>query len=354
MQDWTLADKMTAQSSIQGSNLPYEFATIEIAWPVLYFTPEGISQVQAVFEVLTNNYRIICSERGGLHVYIGNERNQFQGRAVQKILAALWTFEPILETMHPRHRAQSRFCRGLRRDSNLLKEFEKPGMTWMKLLEELLGLSGSLSNAALLSKVIRLSDNEEGPGAYNFRNLTPRDTKKMIEFRMHESTLNGPAVENWIKVCIGLVNLERVDMRILAPFLAQNIDDVLDVPKFLKSLGLPPQVLYYSTKSHTTTAAMEVTNEDEMKIATPSEPNIKATAMDGCSAWFIWTSNPEQLICVHSLPELDEYDKLIGRSVKETEGAVIKAITIIVAGKCECLACYSPCSRTAPNLFKKK
>ena len=121
--------------------------TVEILSPPLYFTPESIAQVVAVCEVLSNNYRIVS--KGALHIHVGNETKGFSGAAIHKLLATLWTFEPAIETIYPSYRVQNRFCPGLMKSSNLLKELEKPDMTEEKVLQELLE-SESLDDAVRL------------------------------------------------------------------------------------------------------------------------------------------------------------------------------------------------------------
>jgi hypothetical protein len=81
MKEWTLADDVTIdEPDIEN----YTFIRVELWSPPLYFTEEACQQVQAVCEVLTNSYRIICPESAGLHVHVGNETNNFSGSALQK------------------------------------------------------------------------------------------------------------------------------------------------------------------------------------------------------------------------------------------------------------------------------
>jgi len=79
-------------------------------------------------------------------------------------------------------------------------------------------------------------------------------------------------------------------------------------------------------------------NMNELLIATPQRPEIKAVGMNGCTAWFIWTTNPEQLICVHVWPEPKEFDDLLKESVDKTKGATIVAIVVVNQSKCNSLA----------------
>jgi hypothetical protein len=90
-------------------------------------------------------------------------------------------------------------------------------------------------------------------GSYNFRNLRGTNSiKQTIEFRQHESMLDPVAINHWKKLCVGLVDFaHRVPLEILAPFLLLHIDDDLeefDIVQVLRRIGLPPHMLFYSSK----------------------------------------------------------------------------------------------------------
>ena len=152
---------------------------------------------------------------------------------------------------------------------------------------------------------------------------------------MHESTLNGTAVENWLKLCVGLVNFAQVEMRVIAPILLGSIvDDELDIAQVLKIIGLPPQMLYYATKLQTLKATEKGRIEvegNEMKIATDSRYDITVGGIGGCTGMFIWTSNPEKLICVHADPEPDNVENFVRLSAQEAhaQGSTPRAVTIV-------------------------
>lgn len=248
---WTMVDDASVDAP---EDTPYTFVRCEIRSPPLYFTVEAVKQVQAVCELLTNNYRIICPESAGLHVHVGIENKNFSGSAVQKILASLWTFEPAIESIHPAHRVDNIWCSSVRTQSNLKHLADKhDGGDSTKALTGLLEIHKLVANDRLLwSTCIELANTRGERGAYNFRNLQGVSSmKQTIEFRQHKSTLDPLSVGNWIKLCVGLVDFaHQVPMNILAPFLLMHADD--DPEEFqlvhvLKAIGLPPQMLFYGS-----------------------------------------------------------------------------------------------------------
>jgi hypothetical protein len=110
-------DITLAQDTIEG--YPYELITVEIMSPPFYFAEDAIAQIEAVCEILTNKYRIVYSD--GLRVHVGNEAKGFSGAVLQRLLATLWTFDTARESIHSRDRVRNKYCRCLRKQSDLPK-----------------------------------------------------------------------------------------------------------------------------------------------------------------------------------------------------------------------------------------
>ena len=264
MKHWQVVDDVSIDKP---KDTPYRFIRVEVRSPHLYFTAEACQQVGAVCEVLTNTYRIMCPESTGLHVHVGNETAGFSGATLQKILATLWTFEPVLDTIHPSHRLDRYYCSSLRVDSNLCHWNRAGRMDPRKGLEAILYTDEGLqiSDERLWEYVMDMVNARRERGAYNFRNLHGADpVKKTIEFRQHEGTLDPAAVEHWIKLCVGIVGFaHKVDLKILSSFLSLHIDDKLEefgLVHLLKALGLAAQMLFYGSKplySHSSSNKIE-------------------------------------------------------------------------------------------------
>lgn len=90
-------------------------------------------------------------------------------------------------------------------------------------------------------------------GGYNFINLVVElninSSKRTIEFRQHESTIDGEKVTQWIHLCVGLVNLSAAaETNELAPRLRKLINvrrKSISVADVLEDLGLERSAKYY-------------------------------------------------------------------------------------------------------------
>ncbi|KAF9873770.1 hypothetical protein CkaCkLH20_08880 [Colletotrichum karsti] len=93
------------------------------------------------------------------------------------------------------------------------------------------------------------------PGAYDFSNLVDSDPQnRTIQFRQHAGTMDFAAVENWIKVCHGIVYFaanapkdvfDRVMQRVQLSDSASNSYSIDDL---LLELGLRSEAEYYRSK----------------------------------------------------------------------------------------------------------
>ena len=90
---------------------------------------------------------------------------------------------------------------------------------------------------------------------WNLRSYYHEMKKKTIEFRQHESTFDVSQIENWIKVCIGLVAFSmRVNSEDLAAFLrsvienGEFVNEEYMVEKLLHHIGLPEQAEFYGAR----------------------------------------------------------------------------------------------------------
>jgi Putative amidoligase enzyme len=113
-----------------------------------------------------------------------------------------------------------------------------------------------VNNTRTREVLLELVDSQSGQErlAYNIQGLKlsnswMRIKKDTIEFRQHESTIDGQRIVHWIKFCVGLVQFAyTVPFSILEPFLQAHIDDSAEdfsVVPLLKAIGLPSQMLFY-------------------------------------------------------------------------------------------------------------
>ncbi|KAL0781916.1 hypothetical protein CaCOL14_003251 [Colletotrichum acutatum] len=99
------------------------------------------------------------------------------------------------------------------------------------------------------------------PGAYDFSRLLDRDpTKRTIGFSQHAGTLDSAAIENWIKVCHGIVNIclnetedrvEGVLGKLKLPRSAVGFSGSYTATQFLEDINLHEQAAYYEPLGRT-------------------------------------------------------------------------------------------------------
>lgn len=252
---------LTTDKTIEAPDEDYIYVQVEVISPPYYFSINAIAQVRVVCEIITNNFKVNSNDSCGLHVHVGNEKQGFHVKTLRSLLATHWTFEPVLDKLHPkRRRDDGNFGPSLRKKTHLteytLATKERAALAVPLGLEYLLqrthtpkGLEplgpssedgSDYGTPALLDlkKLIDLAKPSEKAGSLGagrarihveglvqklkFK-LAPRKT---IEFRQHEATLNPDRVEAWIKFCVGMMEFcDSVDRKSLSAFLWHHIDD---------------------------------------------------------------------------------------------------------------------------------
>jgi hypothetical protein len=230
----------------------YDFHEIEIKSPAFYYSEAAIKEVRKVCALVASTYRVFCNESMGLHVHVGNGVMGFDGRTLRNLFGILWTSEKWLETIHPTHRTRgNEHCQGFRTCSLLPFMFSRSEDKESRTLEWIMGDSMPTKVKNILDLI------KSHSGGYNFINLVSElnanSFKRTIEFRQHESTLNGERVTQWIHLCVGLVNLSTAsETNELAPRLRKLMNtgqDCITVADVLKDLGLERSADYYRQQS---------------------------------------------------------------------------------------------------------
>lgn len=236
--------------SIQAPDASYYYYPIELVSPPLYMTEGSISDVRNVCETIPSNFRVNSNQSCGLHVHVGDGVNGFDLPTLKSLLAMLWIFEPQIETIHPQHRLESHFASGLYGNTYLSmlsmhgsQGKRLPGLDIIYAVDSINKLLELLSAVAV----------RRYRGAYNFapqtRPFGEYDLKRTIEFRQHEATLDADRVENWIRVCEGIMRYAKnTPFANVERFCRANADRSIEkftLRHFLVELGLRNQALYY-------------------------------------------------------------------------------------------------------------
>ncbi|KAL2067452.1 hypothetical protein VTL71DRAFT_1877 [Oculimacula yallundae] len=231
---WTIKHDETIKAP--SNDAGYLFLPIEISSPAYWNTDKAFAEVKLACQELTKNYRILTNRSCGVHVHIGKGMRGFRFEDIQNLLATLWTFEPVLETIHPRYRVQDqKMCPSFRRYSALAvnhtprpQEGQQKGVLDVRgALEEILGVqTGKFDHLVDLS-MPQTRDSYMGGSrlAYHLGDVggqlpVSSNYRRTIEFRQHKGSVKYSEIEMWIKFCLGIVMFaDSVDRPQLAPFL---------------------------------------------------------------------------------------------------------------------------------------
>lgn len=211
---WTVKQDDSVDAGVE----PYDFTPIEITSPAMWCGLKAFRDLRLASETLRQNYRIVLNGTMGLHCHVGQGAEGFSLQVCQNLFAFLWTFEPILSTLHTEARAKSMWAASLRESTNLQNFLPYPKWPFdaVRLIFATTNKqqrpSASRTNLAYLWA--RDEMGRAAKTAYYFGHLEDRQrptasSKKTIEFRGHAGTLDSDAVEHWAKVCIGIVDYCR-------------------------------------------------------------------------------------------------------------------------------------------------
>ncbi|KAG9229264.1 putative amidoligase enzyme-domain-containing protein [Amylocarpus encephaloides] len=243
-QRWLVTKDYSLSRGLAGPE-DWKWIGIEVISPVLTMEGGGLEEAKRVVAVLNRTYRITHDRNTGFHVHVGYGRNGFTIRTLRNLMATLWTFEGVIETIHPANRRndQNSFCLSLQGRSFLSYNMPPTANSARDGLEAIFAAE---TQNDILNMFVR--------GAalgYNLMNLRPLPEeleKRTIEFRQHEGTVSVDAVLNWVRFCVGIVKFAgRVEDGELAAFLRAHVDGGTDfsIEDLLAVMGIPEQAVYY-------------------------------------------------------------------------------------------------------------
>lgn len=279
---------VTSDPSIQPPPLPehhrhygvFKYHKVELNSPALYFNENSLAAVAQVCGIMTSSYRVHTNWSCALHVHVGESRRGFSLRTQQNLMATLLTFEPQFQKIHPsafrgapdnlypyapdlRNWSSLRDLPGLHvptRQSSAREKADIEREFLTRALDEIFEAElGDLQRLASFKGPRR--EGTDGRMAYNIKNLydAPAGTlgepksKRTVEFRQHEGTMDPERVVNWIRFCAGLLEFaDTVKQETLRPFLERHLElpdatgpAVLNMGQILTALGMYDIAGYY-------------------------------------------------------------------------------------------------------------
>ncbi|KAH7330150.1 putative amidoligase enzyme-domain-containing protein [Rhexocercosporidium sp. MPI-PUGE-AT-0058] len=255
---WIIKD----DASIKPPPLNYKFRDVELVSPPFYFSEKALNEVRVVCETLPSEYRLFTNTSCSIHVHVGNGTNGFTVSHLRKLMAILWAFEPQFDSLHPHHRVgPTRYSGSLREHSKLAIKLKARGMTARDGLQRIYDTqdineivdildSPKLKPGIPFNQAYRLMNLVEEGTADSYEDFSEaEDSKKTIEFRHHEGTFDAEAVDQWIRLCVHLVEFaEEVRPDRLRAWLEEHIDTEFNVIQILEAIKLPLAASYYEKK----------------------------------------------------------------------------------------------------------
>jgi len=196
--------------------------------------------VRSVIRKVKENHNTKVDPRGnGVQVRVSNSDQGFRDDVVKNIIATLWNFEDLLSILHPSHRY---YEISTMHDVSDLSGYALNAVERLELL---------IDNQTSRNGAIDLVNPELAwSPTYDFRSLkTPyyEHSDRAIDFLQHEETLDEERLENWIKVCVGLVRYVRdADPVLLWDLILKHCEgDDYSVEMLMGELGLVEEWEYY-------------------------------------------------------------------------------------------------------------
>lgn len=208
----------------------YDWYSVELASPAFHAVDVAFQEILLVCQMLPHRFRVNVNSSCGLHVHVGNGADGLALREVQNLMALLWTFEPQIHMLHPSGRTSegaALFCRSLR---GKRKYFDRGLLKWVMLTD-----AQAVARIYAMQSVGELVEwlaKRRFYHAYKLENLVDDEeeeerkggTKRTVEFRQHEGTLDGERVVAWARTVIALVDFARnVDTAAITALLIQEL-----------------------------------------------------------------------------------------------------------------------------------
>lgn len=221
------------------------FTDVEITSRVLPYCLASFREIETVLSTLISRFPVLVPDSAGLHVHIGNGSKGFPLHTLQNLTTLAACFENQLNEIHPADRLDNPYCY-LPRWS-----FEPADRDLWKMAEILDGQEsvGQLVNTWQLARGSLLSNHQR---CYNLANLLYTGSKKTIEFRQHEGSLDFEVVQAWVLMVGALVSVaHEVDAAVfLNLILERGYEADFDVLGLLESLGLNVLAEFYKERLH--------------------------------------------------------------------------------------------------------
>lgn len=261
---WWVGDDSTVKGPDDlVSNTNYNYVAVEIKTPAFKYCIASLLEVQAVCEHLVNNYRIFAGRgrSASVHVHVGFGVQNYSICELRKVMAIWWVFEPQFYSLVSKHRRKNWYCRNIRENSHLSDHLTREGKRVRDGLERIMETDSIQELVELFRASTKSRSSGEGRLGFNVLNVQvyPFDmifhansTKKTIEFRLHEATVQAEEIKQWVCFCNNLVafaavvKTEKVHLW-LRMHMDEN-EEPIGVGELLRALKMPEQAAWFEKK----------------------------------------------------------------------------------------------------------
>ena len=202
--EWIVKDD---ESIVRPYHPDFKYDIVEITSPAYWVSESSVKAVEKAWEILNRTYCLEVNESTGLHCHVGCGTDGLDFGHVKHLVALLWAFEPQLASIHPPSRMDNSYCGSMRDRSTFARKFRQ-------LFERSPTPEEGVLHFLTLPDKDLLLDEASCHGkysAYNLENLNEHChmSKRTIEFRQHEGSLDPAKVRNWILTVTGIVDWVR-------------------------------------------------------------------------------------------------------------------------------------------------
>ena len=211
---------------------------VELVSRVLPVGDVGFQEIREVVALVRGKFDVKLNMTTGLHIHVGNGSASFEDECIQNLAQLVTVFEHQIEAIHPQSRMHIYWAQPPS-DNEALKASEGPFAS-----AEVLQESGK-------DVVDVINYGKLRAAAYNLTNLVEiSETKRTIEFRQHQGSMDADQIVAWADFVTGLVSYchEVSPERFLKLILRFGTDKDFSVLHLMEIIGKPHLVEYYRDK----------------------------------------------------------------------------------------------------------
>lgn len=228
--------------------------SVELISRVLPVSAEGFQEVRWVVGLVRAKFDVKVNRSTGLHVHAGNGSRGFSDQCLQNLAQLATVFQHQIESIHPDKRINAYWAQPPSSNDNL------PSSAGPFAIAEVLQFDDR-------NTIQLFNPDNDRYVAYNLTNLADPapGSKRTIEFRQHQGSVNARQIVAWADFVTGLVSYchSISPDRFLRLLLRFGTDPHFSVLHLMQIIGKPHLVEFYRDKLY---------RRERPKVALPNLP----------------------------------------------------------------------------------